>query len=129
MSNLASERQRNRDILTAGVGHMLTIPVSARAERLIVNLIAGAEDVRRYDARGASGLGSPGGAFRHVRHMLRIKKRAFMRYAVRDLGAVPREAARLARLLGTPLAYLSDAHETEARRWLRRQELRSRRAA
>jgi hypothetical protein len=116
-------RQRARDQIAKVVRAMEYPHLSRSGERLIMGLLDHADLMRRYEAFGGSGLASFHATLAGMIRQLRAKKHALARSAIR-MGEDPRTALAWARLLCSPFATEFPNTEIQARRWLRRLEVR-----
>lgn len=71
-----------------------------------------------------TGLSNEDAAVRDLCRRIRERKRAFLRYVVRELGGDPRTAAHWARVLSESVLWVFEVPEIQAKHWVRMLELR-----
>jgi hypothetical protein len=116
-------REKAREHIAKVVRAMEYPHLSRSGERLIMGVMDTADLLRRYEAYGGTGLASYHQTLGSMWNRLRERRHALARAAIR-MGESPRTALAYSQLLASPFATEFPNTEIQARRWLRRLEVR-----
>lgn len=107
--------------------------VSPRGEKMVRGVVSTARDREKYGLGTGTGLHQREWAYQALCQRLRLRKRALLRYAVRELGAGAKETARWCRTLGQQTTMNTVGRvfgvEKQCLRWLEDLERRASRPA